>query len=112
MEREWPGRIADPEREPLLRQMIDRGLAWLAAHSGVDLNFCEFKGIFGYVVPLNDDSRALMQYICVEDRLPGGVLHHAAIRHVLFIYRYGWDAWVSEVAHAVTGPGGPTVVKP
>jgi len=85
--------------EDMCRQMVVAGCVWLDAHPEADPKFHGFKGIYGIIDEDNEDAKELTKAIvapCNGDCT--GAMHQAAVSHVLFIRKNGWDKYVEEMS--------------
>ena len=89
--------------EAACRKMVIAGLEWLDEHPDADLKFGGFEGVYGLITDESEDAEALTKHIIAavsnsQDGGPTGAMHQAAIQHILFIKRNGWDAYVREMS--------------
>ena len=92
--------------ESTCRKMVVAGLEHLHAHSNAAPRFSGNPQIYGIISEDNDDATELTK--AVVDAADGdctGAMHQAAISHILWIQRNGWDRYCAESRerHAVKG---------
>lgn len=86
--------------EAACRRMVLAGVQWLDAHPEADPQFHGYKGVYGVVTEDNQDAKDLTEAVVAGSGGDcTGAMHQAAISHVLFIKRNGWDKYVAELTH-------------
>lgn len=84
--------------EAACRKMVLAGLDWLDAHPDADPKFHGYKGVYGIINEDNDDAKALTNAIVGAVENCTGAMHQAAVTHVLFVRKSGWDTYVQEMS--------------
>lgn len=85
--------------EQAARNMFAAGCEWLDQHPDADIKFKESPAIFGMVDDTTtEDTKTLSEVI--GKAVPGctGAMHHAAVRHVLYVKCHGWEAYCREMS--------------
>ncbi len=81
--------------EKTCQAMLDAGLQWFDSNPNVDPKFRGFKDVYGLISEDNDGAKALTEAVLIPANGDAtGAMHHAAITHVLWIQKNGWDAYV------------------
>jgi hypothetical protein len=84
--------------EQQCRNMVIAGCNWFDEHPGADPKITTYQNIFGIIDPNNEDAKSLtgtMAEICPDCT---GAMMQAAVTHVLFIKRKGWDEYVKQMS--------------
>jgi len=83
--------------EATCRAMVVAGLKHLDAHPEADPQFHGYKGIYGIITEDNADAKALSEAVVkAANGDCTGAMHQAAISHVLWIRKNGWDRYCVE----------------
>lgn len=86
--------------EARCRAMVKAGLEWFDAHPDADPKFHGFKDVYGLITEDNDHAKALSDAVTNAPGADGctGAMHQAAISHIFFVRKNGWDAYVKEMS--------------
>ena len=84
--------------EKACRDMVIAGLEWCDTHPNADLSYQEFKNVTGLTF---GESRSMkwMQKAMLKavDNDCTGAMMQAAMNHVMYIRKNGWDKYVTEM---------------
>lgn len=96
--------------EAACRAMVKAGCEWWDAHPDAKPEFHSYKNIYGIIVEENQDAKDLSEATIapVRDFGPTGAMHQAAIGHILFIHKNGWEKYVEEMAMRPKADAVPT----
>ena len=80
------------------RKMVIAGLEWCDKHPEAELSYKEFNGIYGITTGESEDMK-LCQDVMFEvvNNDCTGAMTHAAMTHLVFIRKNGWDKYMEEM---------------
>jgi hypothetical protein len=84
--------------EEACRKMVQAGLEWFDANTEADPQFHSYKNVYGVIWEDNEFAKELSRV--VVDASGGdctGAMHQAAISHILFVRKNGWEKYVEEM---------------
>jgi hypothetical protein len=93
------------------RLMLKAGMEWFDENPDADPVFKGMEGVYGLMMENNDDANALSEAILnapfvdpdtgedttVREYGATGAMRYAVITSVLWIKKFGWDAYVKEM---------------
>lgn len=85
------------EYENACRDMLFAGLAWLDEHPGANLQFTEYKNVYGLVNSKSQDAEALEAVVLEACRDCTGAMMHAVISHLFFIHTHSWEEYCAKM---------------
>lgn len=89
--------------EEACRDMVRAGCEWFDEYPDANPQFSGVKNVYGICMEDNDDAKALSNAVenapvVQKGGGPSGAMHQAAVSHVLFIRKNGWDKYVEEMS--------------
>lgn len=112
MKREWKESMGEISGfgggyEAVCRAMVLAGVEWMENNPDKKPRFRGFEGVFGLAIEDNNDAKELEKAMMdaevwhngekIQDRVGDdctGAMHHAAINHIMWCARNGWDEYV------------------
>lgn len=86
--------------EEACRKMLKAGCKWLDANPKADPKFHGFEGVYGILDENNQDAKNLSKaVVSASGDDCTGAMHQAAISHILFIRKNGWEKYAEEMKH-------------
>ena len=82
--------------EEACRKMVVAGLEWLDANPKADPKFHGYKNVYGLIDEDNEDAKALSQSVISACDDCTAAMHQAAIGHILWIRKNGWERYCNE----------------
>ncbi len=84
--------------EEVCQNMLEAGCQWLQDNDHDDLQMSEISNVFGLLTAENEQAKALEEAVMAA---PGaedasGAMHHAVMRRLHYISKYGWGAYISS----------------
>ncbi len=76
------------------RAAIVRGLEWWDANPMAAPKFHGWKDVYGIIMEDNEDAKALSAAVAPKGSDMTGAMHQAAIEHILYIRKNGWEKYV------------------
>lgn len=83
--------------EEACRKMVLAGLEWFDQHPEADPKYHGFKGVYGVIDEDSDDAKMLSQAVIGAVGDCTGAMHQAAISHIFFIRKNGWNAYAAKM---------------
>lgn len=84
--------------EEACRRMVIAGMEWFDANPNANPLFQGFKNVTGLVMDDNEDAEALSRVVAgAAGGDCTGAMHHAAINHILYARKHGWEAYQLEM---------------
>jgi hypothetical protein len=90
------------EYEEACRKMVVAGAEWFDEHPTAEPKFKGYKNVFGIIMEDNEDARALSDAVVKPSDDCTGAMHQAAIGHVLYIHKHGWEKYVEKMKQSKT----------
>ena len=82
--------------EKTCRRMVINGAKWLEENPKADPIFKHYENITGVAIGDNKDAKSLSNAIVGSEDVTG-LMHEAAVNHVLYIKENGWDKYIQEM---------------
>lgn len=85
--------------EQVCRNMVIAGIEWADAKGDADPQYKEYENIYGITTGENADAKELQSAMFkAADNDCTGAMMQAAMSHVMFVLKNGWDKYVAEMA--------------
>lgn len=89
--------------EAVCRKMVIAGLEWADMKGDANPSWKESPNIVGITIDENEDAKAMQKVMfAAADNDCTGAMMQAAMNHVLYVLKNGWDKYVARMTEMKT----------
>ena len=90
--------------EDACRNMVIAGIQWCDKNIKAEINFKEYKNIYGLTFDESNDCKKMQKIMLkAANNDCTGAMMQAALSHIMFIRKNGWDKYVLEMNKKAEG---------